>query len=288
MSSGRVLGGAAALMSVLGLAGPAAAQDAPAPAATPVAAPAPEPTPAPAAAPPEATPPAGPDAMAPPGAGRVGPREWEIGVSVFGLGNGSFFTEPSTADKGGLFYPGFGGAGGGGGLDVSGAWRGILGLDLGFYISSDTGQGSLNDYEFTIGQTAMHIPIRVRVQLPSERGVRPYLFGGPDITVPLGDAEVSNIDPTLKSAIAAGNATKLGAKASTYVAWTVGLGFDFLIPIDGQDFRIPLTIRANLNPGVGAKAEDRLEKPISQENYVFNTEWEIQAVATLGFAWYFY
>lgn len=249
-------------------------------------------------APPATAPIATPDtapanlAAAPPGAlaqpKPMGPREWELGVSIFGLGNGSFLTEPSAADKGGLIYPGFGGAGGGGGLDFSAAWRGILGLDVGFYISSDRGEGSVNELNFTVGQTAMHIPIRLRVQLPTASGVRPYLFGGPDITVPLGDAELSSVDPALQAAIDAGNAPKFGAKASTYVAWAVGLGFDFLIPVDGQDFRIPLTLRANLNPGVGPKAEDRLEKPFSQENYVFNTEWEVQAVATLGFAWYFY
>lgn len=212
--------------------------------------------------------------------------DWSVGVSVFGLANGSFFTEPSLADKEGLIYPGFGGAGGGGGLDVHVAFRHFVGLDVGFYISSDRGEGAVNELDFTIGQSAVHIPLRLRLQVPTQSIARPYLFGGVDITVPLGDAEVSDMDSLLETAVKRGDAPQLGAQADTYVAWTVGLGFDFLLPIEGYDFRIPLTLRANLNP-VGAKAKDRMIEPISQEHYVFSSEWQVQAVATLGFAWYF-
>lgn len=224
--------------------------------------------------------------------GSVLTREFEMGFSVFGLANGSFMTEPSDQDKVDpatgrvLLYPGFGGASGGAGLNVTGSWRGIIGLEAGFYFSADRGTGSIQDYDFTVGQTAIHIPILLRIAAPLEKGMRPFIFGGPDIVIP-GDPEVTNVASELKRVTLNGQPLTLEAHADTYVAWAAGFGLEFLLPLDGQDFRIPLTFRANLNPDVGPKAVDRLKKPLSASGYNYNTEWEIQAVATLGFGWYF-
>jgi hypothetical protein len=224
--------------------------------------------------------------------GAVVAREWELGFSFYGLANGSFMTEPSDQDKvnpdnnQALLYPGFGGASGGAGFNLVGSWRGIIGLELGMYFSADRGTGSIQDFDFTVGQTAFHLPVLLRIAAPLNKGVRPFLFGGPDFVFP-GKAEVTNSAEELDRVSVNGQPLQLNAHADSYMAWAAGFGLEFLLPLEGQDFRIPLTFRANLNPNTGVKAVDRLKAPVTQHSYDYNTEWEIQAVITLGFGWYF-
>lgn len=224
--------------------------------------------------------------------GAVVMRDLELGFSVFGMANGSFMYEPSEADKAPYLYPGFGGASGGAGLNFIASYRGIIGLELGFMFSAERATGSVADLDFTVGQTAFHLPILLRLAVPLEKGVRPFIFGGPDIVFP-GDAEVTNVDERLK-AVQVGVAGQPlqpfdpQAKADTYMTWAVGVGFEFLMPVDGQDFRIPLTLRANLNPNAEDKAKDKVADGSTVARPIYKTEWDIQAMATLGFGWYFY
>ncbi len=219
--------------------------------------------------------------------GAVVSREWELGFSVYGMGNGSFMFEPDTADKEGLLYPGFGGASGGAGFNLMGSWRGIIGLEVGLMFSSERATGSIADMDFTVGQQALHVPVLLHFAIPLEKGVRPFVFGGPNFVFP-GDAEVTEVDPGLARVTSTSGAPlTLNAQADNYMTWAVGVGFEFLMPIENQDFRIPLTLRANLNPNSEDKARDKLVAPVNGIDYTFKTEWDVQAMATLGFAWYF-
>lgn len=231
-------------------------------------------------------------------------REWEVGVTAFGLVNGSFLTEIDDNKKTASYddreylvlYPGFGGVGGGGGISVVGMWRGIVGLELQLFGSVDKGDGSLQfnniELDFTVGQTALHLPILLRAAVPVAP-VRPFVFGGPEIVFP-GEAEVT--DKKYNFPNVALFKPQPGAHADTYVAWAFGLGFEFMLPIDGVDLRIPLTLRGVLNPGAGDTGDDRLKvvcdggssqcPPVFDE-LSFKTEWEWQADVTLGLAYYF-
>ena len=222
-------------------------------------------------------------------------RPFELGVSLYGLVMGSFLDEPQTKDKvitlddgrrAQVLYPGFAGVGGGAGLSLVGMWRGIVGLELGVYNSVDHGTGEINNVEFTIGQSAWHIPLMLRVAVPAE-SVRPFLSLGIDFVLP-GEAEVTDVElPAL--------ADRLGAEADSYVAWTMGFGFEFRLPTE-QDLRIPLAFRWNYH-SVGDTAEDRLgpfdcgtadlDFCANPKQQVFKTEWQHQVVASLGFGWYF-
>ena len=224
--------------------------------------------------------------------GAVVTRDLELGFSVFGMANGSFMYEPSEADKAPYLYPGFGGASGGAGLNFVVSYRGIIGLELGFMFSAERATGSVADLDFTVGHTAFHLPILMRLAVPLEKGVRPFFFVGPDIVFP-GDAEVTNMDDRL-SMLRVGLAGETPqpfdpqATADTYLTWAMGVGFEFLMPIEGQDFRIPLTLRANINPNSEDKAADKVADGSTVARPIYKTEWDIQAMATLGFGWYFY
>lgn len=226
----------------------------------------------------------------------AGPREFEMGVGLFGMVNGSFFSELDDKDKvvrtpdgrqAVVPYPGFGGVGGGGGLSVVGSWRGILGLELQLFNSLDQGSGDINNIEFTVSQSAWHIPILLRAALPAEH-VRPYLYVGPEFVLP-GTPEItvsSNAPPAFEDLV--------DAKADTYVAWTAGIGFEFMLPGD-YDLRIPLSFGFTWNPSVGDTVDDRTETEVTcqpnggcmlvKQTYI--SEWQYQATAKLGFAWYF-
>jgi hypothetical protein len=130
-------------------------------------------------------------------------REFELGVQLYGGPNGSFLDEPSEEKKRvpkgvgpSAAYPGFAGVGGGGGLSVVGMWRGIVGLDIGFHISLDQGHGKINEVEFNLNQVAVHVPILLRIAAPYQT-VRPFLFVGPEIVVPLNPK--IDLDPDLAS-----------------------------------------------------------------------------------------
>lgn len=225
-------------------------------------------------------------------------REFELGATLFGLVNGSFLTEPSEADKyvvtpdgrraSGVPYPGFGGVGGGGGASIVGAWRGILGVELQLFDSLDQGSGDINNVEFTIGQTAWHLGLLMRVGLPTTH-VRPYLFGGPEFVFP-SEAELT-FTKTQPQAVQ----DLVGATADDYIAWAMGIGAEFVLPGD-YDLRIPLALRFVLNPTVSDIVEDRTvnditcpspSQPCRLNKQTFVSEWQYQVAVQLGFAWYF-
>lgn len=221
-------------------------------------------------------------------------REWEVGISVLGFVNGSFMTELSDSDKlrttpnGGkrlTLYPGFGGVGGGGGLTVSGMWRGIVGLELGFFYSLDQGSGDLTlgaaKIDFTLSQEAFHLPIVLKVAAPV-KPVRPFVFFGPEFVFPgEPDAETDSGLIQLVEPIA--------ATADNYLTLAFGLGFEFMLPVEGADVRIPLVLRGAWNPSAGDTIDDRIDVDGcgADDICTFKTEWEWQTEVALGVAYYF-
>ncbi len=218
-------------------------------------------------------------------------REWEVGVSALGFVNGSFLTELSEGDKvrtgpNGAqvraLYPGFGGVGGGGGLTVSGMWRGIVGLELGFFYSLDQGKGDLTldttKIDVTLSQEAFHLPIMVKVAAPV-KPVRPFLFIGPEFVFPSEPEAESSLPVT----------PAVAAVADNYLTLAFGFGFEFMLPVQGADVRIPLILRGAWNPSLGDSIDDRLDTEGCSvtEPCPFVTEWEWQTEVALGVAYYF-
>jgi hypothetical protein len=220
----------------------------------------------------------------------AGPQ-WELGVGVLGFVNGSFFSEPADEDKvrtsaNGTqrltLYPGFGGVGGGGGLSFTGMWRGIVGLEIGAGYSLDQGKGQLQtnrgETDFTLTQTAWHVPILLRVAAPLDQ-VRPLGWIGVEWVVPgAPDVEVSG-------PLVAG----LDAEADTYMTLAFGFGFEFKVYESGpNELRIPFLIRGRWNPSLGTGLDGRVNTDkCAADVCTFITEWEYQAEVNLGLAWYF-
>jgi hypothetical protein len=215
-------------------------------------------------------------------------KQWELGVGFLGEVVGSFLTDlktdqertPKAGALGGILYPGFGGVGGGGGLMLDASWRGILGLELDVLYSRDRGKGDIDGLDIEMAQWALHLPLLFKLQLPAGM-VRPYLMVGPEFVIP-GDPELKVADEIINP--------KYGATADPYVAVAFGLGFEILLPVKDADLRIPFTLRGSYNPGVGDNIEDRAEIACTGGvcSAALKSEWEWQASATLGLAYYFH
>ena len=219
--------------------------------------------------------------------------QMEIGVHAYGMAIGSFLTEIDESKKvidvppsgrARVVYPGFGGFSGGGGIAVDVSWRGIVGLQIGLFGSNDVGSGSINDVDFDIGQTALHLPLLLKVAAPVET-VRPFFVIGPEFVFP-GDAEASTDFP---------GGVAVAAEADTYLALAFGFGFEFVLPVTGMDVRIPLTLRGAWNPSVEDDINSRASFDVERNGTTvlingatFKSEWEWQAAATLGVAFYFH
>lgn len=216
------------------------------------------------------------------------PSKVEIGVHLYGLAVGSFMTSVEDDDKFAtingervqVVYPGFGGFGGAGGLAVDISYAGIIGVQLGLYGSKDGATGSINNVDFEITQTALHVPVLLRAAIPND-SVRPYIFMGPEFIFP-SDPEV---DKPIAGLVA------VSAEAETYGVFTFGFGFEFMLPVEGMDARIPFSLRGMYNPGVEAGLTGRAEYE-AEGNVLtaakFNSEWEWQAAVSLGIAFYFH
>jgi hypothetical protein len=213
----------------------------------------------------------------------------EVGVHAYGLAIGSFLTELDASKKVIMHngtplrtvYPGFAGFSGGGGIAADVSYRGIIGLQLGLFGSVDEGEGSINDVDFVIGQTAIHLPILVKVSAPVPT-VRPFAVIGPEFVFP-GETSASP---------ATAGGVDVAAEAESYIALAFGFGFEFVLPVPDMDVRIPFTLRGSWNPSVEdditSRARFDIEGSQTLNAVVFKSEWEWQAVASMGVAFYFH
>jgi hypothetical protein len=222
------------------------------------------------------------------------PRKIEIGVGAAGFMNGTFMSDLPDNKKivqvNGqdvlVPYPGFWGLGGGGGVQLNAMYRGFIGMQLDLLFSQDNGQGeiTINDgtpaateIKLEMSQGAFHIPLMVKAAIPL-KSVRPFLLLGPEFVIP-GDPEMTT-DPSLAQA--------LKAEADPYINLTTGFGFEFLVPAEGVDLRIPLSIRGSFNFGTADDVKGRMSITDQGQIAGINSEWEYQAFIMLGLTWYQY
>ena len=233
-------------------------------------------------------------------------REVELGVTAFGFVTGSFIDEApngNTIRRGNIIldvpYGGFAGVGGGGGVGFSAMWRGIVGLELQAFASSESAKGTLTQNatgattSLTIEQFRWHFPVLLKVAAPT-RVVRPQAFIGFDF-VSAGDASL-NVSPTY------GENNPFNINGEAYTALRFGLGMDIMLPVPGVDLRIPINFAGNYNYGLGDDLEPervtlgcgpvttmvpRSFDPSQCNRITYQSEWKWQAQFTLGLAYYF-
>lgn len=218
------------------------------------------------------------DALALPGvdlgAGIIG------GVGVEGLGKPS--SSIYQTSSGALYdtsYPGFVGVSGGAGIMLDARVIKFLGLEVDFLRMADKGSGDIKaggqNVSVTIGQPALHIPVLAKLALPSGL-LRPFAVVGPEFVFP-GKSDLS-MSP---SGVITGAGTSY---AENYTMFAFGFGCELVIP--AVDIRVPLTLRGAINPSTSSSIQDRVRIDAGP-SVSFRSEWQYQAVATLGVAYYF-
>ena len=210
------------------------------------------------------------------------PREWELGVSAHGQVGGSFLSEPDdkAVTQGSPFeysYPGFAGVGGGGGVGLHLAWRGMLGVVTELSYTKDSGRGAIGGADITLTQWALHVPLMVRAAVPSEH-FRLFAQVGPEFVLPQSPS--AEYDEAIV-------VTDVNAAADSYINIAFGLGCEFMLPVEEVDLRIPFTLRGSINPSTPAAARDRIRDAELPQRMSLVSEWEYQAAVSIGLAWYF-
>ena len=211
-----------------------------------------------------------------------------LGFGLAGQVMGSFLDQPDDMTVSPdtdieLVYPGFGGVGGGFGLVADLRYMEFLGVETGLFLSADQGSGFIDLVRVSIGQTALHFPLLFKVIYPGE-SVRPHAALGFELVVPQS-LEVST-DPVLSA-----TSTLIGGRASNYGALVTGLGVEFKLPIEGIDLRVPVTVRAAINPGAAGPARDRADYTLdglTVRSVVFKSEWRYHVSGTVGLSWFLF
>ncbi len=196
---------------------------------------------------------------------------------------GTFMTQPPDNKDGGdvgMPYNGFAGFSPGFAVGGDVLWRGIAALELDLLLNHDVGISEFTfdgvSYRWRIKQWALHVPLLVKVGTPTGPA-RPWLALGNELVFPLGtQVETPNFPEP----------TAITAKAGFYDLWTAGIGMDVLLPIDGADLRVPVTLaRASYNPSVPLSAFDRAtytDLAAGAVGIEYVAEWEIHASVALG------
>jgi len=239
-----------------------------------------------------------------PAKARVSPSltgDWEIGFELAGFVVGSFMDKPSASQKIATLgttrtsypYPGYAGIGGGGGLTINALWKGVVGLQLGFWNAQENAAGDVDifnysqpgatgaKHEMNFSKSSWHLPVLLKLAAPT-KSVRPFLVIGGDFVFP----STSELDTTY-----------IGATANdkSYTALHFGFGMDFLLDIEGLDIRIPLNFRGNYNTSLGNTVDERVEfsgcnvamnNTVGCSGYNYRTDWQYQAFISLGIAVY--
>ncbi len=218
----------------------------------------------------------------------VAPRahaDTKFGVGLIGLAGGNFIDKPSDTAIGGApsstFYPGFGGFTGGGGLMFDLRFLKLLGLEVDLMRTSDKGTGKVTlngtyDVNFTIGQSATHVPVLAKLVIPAPI-VAPMFVLGPEFVFP-GSPSVEADKPL---------ATPIDGVVNKYWMLTMGAGLEIKLPLPVVDLRIPILLRFSYNPKVSDKLVDRIGYNPTRGITAIGTEWKYVAGATLGAALYF-
>ena len=211
----------------------------------------------------------------------------DLGVAAVGYYGGSFLDEPDDklitvgGGQAEAVYPGFAGFGDlGGGLTLDFRAFGIVGLETGVIFANHEASGEINDVDITIKQSALHIPLLLKLVVPTAV-VRPNFFFGVEFVLPQ-DASATASRPIFPDG--------LTANADPYTMLAFGFGLEFALPIVGVDLRIPLAIRGGYNIDDSGELEDRVSFGLdgfTVRSAEFNAAYQWHASVTLGLAYYF-
>ena len=216
------------------------------------------------------------------------PRELEIGAGGFFDAGGEFMTQPTDNKDGSLTslpFNGFAGFSPGGGIGIDFRYKGILGLEFDIVRRLQVGKSEFTingvDFPWQIEQRATQLPLLLKLSAPIGL-VHPNLFGGIEPVIP---GPATTVQPGWPTGFAG---PSIEAAAGSWLYLTFGLGFEFALPIEGADLRIPFAIRLSDNPSLPESAFERADYIMEGgqlQRIVYVSEWQYQAAITLG-VWY--
>ena len=209
----------------------------------------------------------------------------DLGVGVFFNAGGSFMDQPDNRTVDGSVVPfnGFAGFSPGFGISLEFSGWEILGLEIGLIWSKDVAKSKfiLNevDYPFSTHQRAFHLPVLFELSTP-KGPVRPLLFGGREFVFPG--------KPTVDGP--SGVEMDVEAHNSKYGHWAFGFGFEFALPIDEIDIRIPWTFKGTVDskwPNSAAELADYTINGNTIAGIDYLTNWQFHAAVGLGLSVHF-
>jgi hypothetical protein len=210
----------------------------------------------------------------------------DIGVGVVGLAGGSIIDKASESDPASQAYPGFAGTRVGVGGVVEARFLGIVGIEAGYVVSTDKGEGDVSllgkSIAASLGQTASHIPVMVKLVAPIPV-FAPFVAAGIDFVKP-GSCESS-----LKLE---GVTVPTTCYNDSYSMWTGALGAEISLPF--LDFiRFPISLRGSAHRDFGDGIADRASftfdpatgKVPTSAN--LRSEWRYDVYGTVGASLFF-
>jgi hypothetical protein len=206
----------------------------------------------------------------------------DVGAGALVAGNGSFLDEPNdkvvsvNGNNYEAIYPGFGGLGLGGGLALEARFADLIGLEMNLLFTEDVGRGDINGVETTIRQSAVHLPLLLKLSVPSPL-IKPNAFVGLEFVFP-GDPTIKSERPVFST---------LEAENGNYKMLAFGLGMEIAPPIVGIDLRIPVSLRGSMSLDDTGKIEDRVRVIEGGNGEVFDSRWQWHVYATVGVMYYF-
>jgi hypothetical protein len=210
-------------------------------------------------------------------------------------------------------YPGFWGGGFAPGIAVDLRLFDTFGLELDLLYQNDRGTGFIKvrdrgdlcfipsatidypkkEYQVTIGQNAIHVPLLMKLIFPTrqdsvvENGRRRWfrrtvstLAFGPEFVFP--ESAELQLDPE-------GLNHPIRAVASNYVMYTAALGGEYRLS-RRIDLRLVTSLRGSYNPEPKNSVQRRAEYGLEGGQVVavaYRSEWRVQLAASLGLGWFF-
>ncbi len=229
------------------------------------------------------------------------PREYEVGAGLLLNLGGAFLQEASSEQveldgvPTGVDYNGFaGGPSFGFGLAAEFRWKGYLGLEIDLIKTTDESESEILNETVLLEQSAIHLPVLLKGTIPAGI-VRPQLILGFDFVFP-SSPKASLPTPIQACQVGADGQcsgptfeVNVDAHADSYTMWVAGLGFEFALPIEDLDLRLPLSFRAEGNLDSSDDVNDRATVTNEGGNFTvdFLSEYQWHAEVTVGLMYHF-
>ena len=209
----------------------------------------------------------------------------DIGVGVAGLAGGSIIDKASGSDPASQAYPGFAGTRVGIGGVLEARFLGFLGVEAGYFVSTDKGDGDVKllgkSISATLGQSASHIPVLVKLVAPIPM-FAPFIGAGVDFVKP-GSCE-SNLKLE-------GVTVPTTCYNDSYSMWTGALGAEISLPFFDM-IRFPISLRGSAHRDFGDGLSDRGTITVDSTTGVptsarLRSEWRYDVYGTVGASIFF-